>query len=128
MTKSTGKRPYRPKLTPDELERAKELLELGRSYNSAARTIGCTGATLWYHFRGIHPRRWQPLSDDDRRTAQRMLDDGASASEVGRTLGVTPRAILNHFPGRGWSQDQTTDHQRALRRFDDAYTGFGADR
>ena len=55
----TGKRKVH-RLTPEDLVRAKELLEKGLSYGEAARKLGCTDGALRNRFPGYNrPKgRW----------------------------------------------------------------------
>lgn len=49
----TGKRKVH-RLTPEDLVRAKELLEKGLSYGEAARKLGCTDGALRHRFPGFN--------------------------------------------------------------------------
>lgn len=61
--------------------------------------------------RGIHPPHPQEYLDK----AEALLNDNAPMAEVARTLKVGDKWVREHFPGRGWTQEQTNEFNRAKR-------------
>ncbi|QFG08913.1 helix-turn-helix DNA binding protein [Mycobacterium phage MalagasyRose] len=107
------------KLSPEQYERIIAATEAGQSHSEVAEIVGCTKRTV----ARVRQRAGLSHPPAPRITAaelarmHELLDDGASYAEVAATVGRSPVAVRRCCPGRGWNQEQVTEHLRTVRRF-----------
>jgi len=56
------------------------------------------------------------VTEQEIEVMRRLLDDGCSFREVVRSTGRSICTVMRHFPGRGWTPQQASEFQAALRQ------------
>ena len=106
-------------LRPDELDRARALLEGGATYAAVARALGRSSGAIRGHFPEFGAASGRTglgyrIPPEVLEEAEALLATGCSYVEVGRTLGHSPEAFRVRFPGMGWTRAQCGEHRQLL--------------
>lgn len=107
-----------PDVVAERRRRIAEMTKSGMTAVEIAAVLGVSTRTVarGRELTGVSKPMSPRMTSVDLARAKQLFDDGCSAHEVSRTLGWCRSTLLKHFPGRGWTVEQSVEHQSLMRQ------------